>query len=75
MQRALGCQLRHRQRRAVPVVVRQRGRMRTCNCVGPALNRAEVEALDRNLCDLLAEAFPGKFSVTHRIFATSAVAA
>lgn len=51
-----------------------RGRMRTCNGVGSALSSAEVEAFDRDLRDLLAEAFPGELSVTHRIFATSGIA-
>jgi len=51
-----------------------RGRMRTCNGVGSALNGAEVEAFDSDLRDLLAEGFPGELSVTHRVFATCGVA-
>jgi SAM-dependent methyltransferase len=51
-----------------------RGRMRTCNGVGSALNGAQVDAFDKDLGDLLVEAFPGELSVPHRVFATCGVA-
>ncbi len=50
-----------------------RGRMRTCNGVGSALDADEVERFDSDLADLLARKFPGELSVPHRIFATSGV--
>lgn len=48
-----------------------RGRIRTCNGVGSALDAAQVEAFDRDLAELLADEFPGELSVPHRVFATS----
>lgn len=51
-----------------------RGRVRTCNGVGSALTKAEVEVFDRELEALLATEFPGELLVPHRIFATSGVA-
>jgi SAM-dependent methyltransferase len=48
-----------------------RGRVRTCNGVGSALDTAQVERFDADLADLLADEFPGTLTVPHRIFATS----
>jgi SAM-dependent methyltransferase len=50
-----------------------RGRMRTCNGVGSALEPGQVERFDRDLARLLAQEFPGELSVPHRVFATSGV--
>jgi len=50
-----------------------RGRMRTCNGVGSALEPEQVERFDRDLAKLLAQEFPGELSVPHRVFATSGV--
>ncbi len=51
-----------------------RGRIRTCNGVGSALNAEQVEAFDAGLASLLAGEFPGELHVPHRIFATSGIA-
>jgi SAM-dependent methyltransferase len=50
-----------------------RGRVRTCNGVGSALEPDQVERFDRALTELLATEFPGELSVPHRVFATSGV--
>ncbi len=50
-----------------------RGRIRTCNGVGAALDADAVERFDADLADLLEREFPGKLSVPHRIFAVSGV--
>ena len=50
-----------------------RGRIRTCNGVGSALEPDQVERFDRALTELLATEFPGELSVPHRVFATSGV--
>lgn len=50
-----------------------RGRIRTCNGVGSALEPDQVERFDRDLAALLASEFPGELSVPHRVFATSGV--
>lgn len=47
-----------------------RGRMRTCNGVGSALNTEQVTALDSDLAAMLRD-FPGELAVPHRLFATS----
>ena len=52
-----------------------RGRMRTCNGVGSALDSEQLQAFDSDLATLLTEEFPGLLSVPHRIFATSGVRA
>lgn len=51
-----------------------RGRIRTGNGVGLALDPEQVERFDSDLVRLLAEEFPGDLSVAHRVFATSGVA-
>jgi SAM-dependent methyltransferase len=48
-----------------------RGRIRTCNGVGSALDTDDVERFDADLAALLAREFPGPLTVTHRIFAAS----
>jgi len=48
-----------------------RGRMRTCNGIGPSLEPAQVERFDRDLAGLLAVEFPGELSIPHRVFAAS----
>lgn len=48
-----------------------RGRIRTCNGVGSALEPTAVERFDEDLGQLLAGEFPGELNVPHRIFATS----
>lgn len=48
-----------------------RGRIRTCNGVGSALDPDQVERFDRDLAELLRTEFPGELSVPHRVFATS----
>ncbi|MDX1449161.1 MAG: class I SAM-dependent methyltransferase [Acidimicrobiia bacterium] len=48
-----------------------RGRIRTCNGVGSALAKDEVERFDAELADLLAREFPGDLTVRHRVFAAS----
>jgi SAM-dependent methyltransferase len=50
-----------------------RGRIRTCNGVGSALDAAAVERFDADLAQLLENEFPGELSVPHRLFATSGV--
>jgi hypothetical protein len=50
-----------------------RGRIRTCNGVGAALDAAQVERFDAELAKLLAEEFPGELLVPHRLFAASGV--
>lgn len=50
-----------------------RGRVRTCNGVGSALNDEQVTRFDAELAELLAREFPGELLVPHRIFATSGV--
>ncbi len=50
-----------------------RGRMRTCNGIGPSLEPAQVDGFDRDLATLLATAFPGGLSIPHRVFAASGV--
>ncbi len=52
-----------------------RGRIRTCNGVGSALEDREVESFDAALADLLAGEFPGDLAVPHRIFATTGTTA
>ncbi len=51
-----------------------RGRIRTCNGVGSALDDEAVERFDADLAELLAEQFPGTLSIPHRVFAVSGVA-
>jgi len=48
-----------------------RGRIRTCNGVGSALEPDEVERFDHDLAKMLAAEFPGELSVPHRVFAAS----
>ncbi len=48
-----------------------RGRIRTCNGVGSALNEEEVESFDADLAELLDSEFPADLSVPHRVFAAS----
>ncbi|MFQ5381029.1 MAG: hypothetical protein ACE5EF_05340 [Dehalococcoidia bacterium] len=50
-----------------------RGRIRTCNGVGAALDTEAVERFDRDLASLLAREFPGDLAVPHRVFAASGV--
>ena len=50
-----------------------RGRVRTCNGVGSALNADEVERFDSELADLLASEFSGDLTVRHRVFAASGI--
>jgi len=50
-----------------------RGRIRTCNGLGSALDPEQVERFDSDLELLLADEFPGDVSVAHRVFATSGV--
>lgn len=50
-----------------------RGRIRTCNGVGSALDAPAVELFDTDLAQLLADEFPGELSIPHRLFATSGV--
>ena len=50
-----------------------RGRIRTCNGVGSALDAAQVDRFDAELADLLASEFPGMLTVPHRVFATSGI--
>jgi SAM-dependent methyltransferase len=50
-----------------------RGRMRTCNGVGSALDADAVERFDIELTQLLAAEFPDPFLVRHRVFAVSGV--
>jgi SAM-dependent methyltransferase len=48
-----------------------RGRIRTCNGVGSALDDEQVQRFDTDLADMLAAEFPGILTIPHRIFATS----
>ncbi|MEN8238451.1 MAG: class I SAM-dependent methyltransferase [Actinomycetota bacterium] len=48
-----------------------RGRIRTCNGVGSALDADQVERFDNDLADMLAREFPGDLTIPHRIFATT----
>ncbi len=50
-----------------------RGRIRTCNGVGSALDAEQVGRFDSELAELLACEFPVELSVPHRLFATSGV--
>lgn len=50
-----------------------RGRIRTCNGVGSALNSEQVEHFDAELAEMLVCDFPPNLLVPHRIFATSGV--
>lgn len=45
-----------------------RGRIRTCNGVGSALDPDQVERFDHDLADMLAKEFPGELPVPHRVF-------
>ena len=45
-----------------------RGRMRTCNGVGPSLDGDQVQGFDKDLARMLASEFPGVLIVPHRIF-------
>ena len=51
-----------------------RGRIRTCNGVGSALDAEHVERFDADLARLLGEEFPGDLTVAHRVFVASGVA-
>ena len=48
-----------------------RGRIRTCNGVGSALEDDRLERFDTDLATMLANEFPGTLTIPHRIFATS----
>ena len=48
-----------------------RGRIRTCNGVGSALESDQAERFDADLADMLDREFPTTLSIPHRIFATS----
>jgi SAM-dependent methyltransferase len=48
-----------------------RGRIRTCNGVGSALDTDQVTRFDADLAEMLASEFPGALTIPHRIFATS----
>lgn len=50
-----------------------RGRIRTCNGVGSALEAGEVERFDHDLAELLRTEFPGPLTVPHRVFAASGI--
>ena len=50
-----------------------RGRIRTCNGVGSALEPEEVEQFDTDLIALLSEEFLGELTVPHRVFSASGV--
>lgn len=50
-----------------------RGRIRTCNGVGSALDDKQVERFDTDLAALLRSEFPGDLTVPHRVFAASGV--
>lgn len=51
-----------------------RGRIRTHNGVGAALNAESVARFDRDLAGMLASEFPGALTVPHRAFAASGIA-
>lgn len=50
-----------------------RGRIRTCNGVGSALNPEQVERFDTELAGLLTGEFETNLRVPHRVFATSGI--
>ena len=50
-----------------------RGRIRTCNGVGAALDPQQVEDFDAELGALLARDFPDDLLIPHRVFAASGV--
>jgi SAM-dependent methyltransferase/predicted GNAT family N-acyltransferase len=50
-----------------------RGRIRTCNGVGSALEPDQIDAFDQDLAALLASEFPGGISVLHRVFVATGV--
>ncbi len=50
-----------------------RGRIRTCNGVGSALDDEQVQRFDEDLTQLLARDFSGVLSIPHRVFATSGI--
>ena len=50
-----------------------RGRIRTCNGVGAALDAQQVQDFDADLATLLTREFPGDLRIPHRVFATSGV--
>ena len=50
-----------------------RGRIRTCNGVGSALDTHQVEAFDAELAALLAAEFPDELTVPHRVFAAGGI--
>jgi ubiquinone/menaquinone biosynthesis C-methylase UbiE len=50
-----------------------RGRIRTCNGVGSALDDVDVERFDGELAARLETEFPGDITVPHRVFATSGI--
>ena len=50
---------------------RWRGRIRTCNGVGAALEHHQIAAFDRDLAAMLAAEFPGELAVPHRVFVAS----
>jgi len=50
-----------------------RGRIRTCNGVGSALNPEQVERFDADLSEMLERGFPPDLLVPHRIFAARGV--
>ena len=50
-----------------------RGRIRTCNGVGSALDAEQVELFDAELADLLESEFPGELEVPHRVFAATGI--
>lgn len=50
-----------------------RGRIRTCNGVGAALNADSVARFDRDLAAMLASEFPGTLTVPHRVFVVTGV--
>ncbi len=50
-----------------------RGRIRTCNGVGSALDDSAVKRFDADLAALLESEFPGELSIPHRLFATSGI--
>lgn len=52
---------------------RWRGRVRTCNGVGSALEAGQVERFDADLSRMLATEFPGELRVPHRVFAATGI--
>lgn len=63
--------LLRRERLYTSLISEWRGRIRTCNGVGSALDADQVERFDDELADLLASEFPGELTVPHSVFATS----